>query len=84
MHSGSHIAVYKDLIGDSSVFSDVTGFLIVKEIFSSEFPPKVEKEPSSSELVLEAVKITGKVIKIIDKQVKKRSLQDFCVEHIKY
>ncbi|XP_077003058.1 fibrous sheath-interacting protein 2-like [Tamandua tetradactyla] len=64
-HSGSHTSVYKDLMGKSNVLSDIIGFLMVKEIYSSEFQPQVE-EASSSELVLEAVKIMEKVVKIID------------------
>ncbi|KAB1252624.1 Fibrous sheath-interacting protein 2 [Camelus dromedarius] len=65
-HSGSHISVYKDLMGKSNVLSDIIGFLMVKEISKSEFHPQVEEETSSSELVLEAVKIMEKVVKIID------------------
>uniref|UniRef100_A0A8C9D765 Fibrous sheath-interacting protein 2 C-terminal domain-containing protein n=1 Tax=Panthera leo TaxID=9689 RepID=A0A8C9D765_PANLE len=64
--SGSHISVYKDLIGKSNVLSDIIGFLMVKEISNSEFHPQVEGETSSPELVLEAVKIMEKVVKIID------------------
>uniref|UniRef100_A0A8W4F9L2 Fibrous sheath-interacting protein 2 C-terminal domain-containing protein n=1 Tax=Sus scrofa TaxID=9823 RepID=A0A8W4F9L2_PIG len=65
-HSGSHISVYKDLMGKSSVLSDIIGYLMVREISNSEFHPQVEEETSSSELVLEAVKIMEKVVKIID------------------
>ncbi|XP_057573554.1 fibrous sheath-interacting protein 2-like [Hippopotamus amphibius kiboko] len=65
-HSGSHISVYKDLMGKSNVLSDIIGFLMVKEISNSEFHPQVEEETSSSELVLEAVKIMDKVVKITD------------------
>ncbi|XP_037705827.1 fibrous sheath-interacting protein 2 isoform X1 [Choloepus didactylus] len=65
-HSGSHASVIKDLIGNSSVLSDIIGFLMVKEISNSEFQPQVEEEVSSSELVLEAVQIMEKVIKLID------------------
>ncbi|XP_008571569.1 PREDICTED: fibrous sheath-interacting protein 2 [Galeopterus variegatus] len=65
-HSGSHTSVFKDLMGKSNVLSDIIGFLMMKEISSSEFQPQVEEEASSSELVLEAVKITEKVVKIID------------------
>ncbi|XP_047570918.1 fibrous sheath-interacting protein 2-like isoform X6 [Lutra lutra] len=65
-HSGSHISVYKDLMSKSNVLSDIIGFLMVKEISSSELHPQVEEEASSSELVLEAVKIMEKVVKIID------------------
>lgn len=64
--SGSHISVYKDLRGKSNVLADIIGFLMVKEISNSEFHPQVEEETSSSELVLEAVKIMEKVVKIID------------------
>ncbi|XP_027978487.1 fibrous sheath-interacting protein 2-like [Eumetopias jubatus] len=39
---------------------------MVKEISNSELHPQVEEEASSSELVLEAVKIMEKVVKIID------------------
>ncbi|XP_027390064.1 fibrous sheath-interacting protein 2-like [Bos indicus x Bos taurus] len=65
-HSGSHISVYKDLMGKSNVLSDIIGFLMVKEISNSEFHPQEQEETSSSELVLEAVKIMEKVAKIID------------------
>ncbi|XP_032699229.1 fibrous sheath-interacting protein 2-like isoform X2 [Lontra canadensis] len=65
-HSGSHISVYKDLMSKSNVLSDIIGFLMVKEISSSELHPQVEEETSSSVLVLEAVKIMEKVVKIID------------------
>uniref|UniRef100_A0A8C6ZXE5 Fibrous sheath-interacting protein 2 C-terminal domain-containing protein n=1 Tax=Neovison vison TaxID=452646 RepID=A0A8C6ZXE5_NEOVI len=65
-HSGSHIAVYKDLMSKSNVLSDIIGFLMVKEISNSELHPQVEEEASRSELVLEAVKIMEKVVKIID------------------
>ncbi|XP_034861581.1 fibrous sheath-interacting protein 2-like [Mirounga leonina] len=64
--SGSHISVYKDLMGKSNVLSDIIGFLMVKEISNSELHPQVEEEASSSELVLEAVKIMEKVVKITD------------------
>lgn len=64
--SGSHISVYKDLMGKSNVLSDIIGFLMVKEISNSELHPQVEEEASSSELILEAVKIMEKVVKIID------------------
>ncbi|XP_032186524.1 fibrous sheath-interacting protein 2-like isoform X3 [Mustela erminea] len=65
-HSGSHISVYKDLMSKSNVLSDIIGFLMVKEISNSELHPRVEEEASRSELVLEAVKIMEKVVKIID------------------
>ncbi|XP_030885958.1 fibrous sheath-interacting protein 2-like [Leptonychotes weddellii] len=64
--SGSHISLYKDLMGKSNVLSDIIGFLMVKEISNSELHPQVEEEASSSELVLEAVKIMEKVVKITD------------------
>ncbi|XP_033612249.1 fibrous sheath-interacting protein 2 [Fukomys damarensis] len=66
-HSGSHTSVFKDLIGQSNVLSDIIGFLMVKEISNSEFQPQMEEEISSSELVLEAVQIMEKVVKIVDK-----------------
>ncbi|XP_072607357.1 fibrous sheath-interacting protein 2 [Vulpes vulpes] len=65
-HSGSHTSVFKDLMGKSNVLSDVIGLLMVKEISNSEFQPPVEDKVSSSELVLEAVKIIEKVLKIVD------------------
>uniref|UniRef100_A0A8C9K2K3 Fibrous sheath-interacting protein 2 C-terminal domain-containing protein n=1 Tax=Panthera tigris altaica TaxID=74533 RepID=A0A8C9K2K3_PANTA len=65
-HSGSHTSMFKDLMGKSNVLSDVIGFLMVKEISNSEFQPQVEDKASSSELVLEAVKIMEKVVKIVD------------------
>nr|XP_019610054.1 PREDICTED: fibrous sheath-interacting protein 2 [Rhinolophus sinicus] len=65
-HSGSHTCIFKDLIGKSNVLSDIIGFLMVKELSNSEFKPQVEEEVSSSELVLEAVKIMEKVVKIVD------------------
>ncbi|ELW70637.1 Fibrous sheath-interacting protein 2 [Tupaia chinensis] len=65
-HSGSYTSVFKDLMSKSNVLSDIIGFLMVKEISNSEFEPQVEEEVSSSELVLEAVKIMEKVVKIID------------------
>ncbi|XP_059013402.1 fibrous sheath-interacting protein 2-like isoform X2 [Mustela lutreola] len=65
-HSGSHISVYKDLMSKSNVLSDIIGFLMVKEISNLELHPQVEEEASRSELVLEAVKIMEKVVKIID------------------
>ncbi|XP_012413618.1 fibrous sheath-interacting protein 2 [Trichechus manatus latirostris] len=65
-HSGSHTSVFKDLMGKSNVLSDIIGFLMVKEISNSEFQPQVEEEVSNSELVLEAVKIMEKVVKITD------------------
>ncbi|XP_015354021.1 fibrous sheath-interacting protein 2-like [Marmota marmota marmota] len=64
--SGSHVAMYKDLMGKSNMLSDIIGYLMVKEISNSEFHPQVEEEPSSSELVLEAVTIMEKVVKMID------------------
>ncbi|XP_023381266.1 fibrous sheath-interacting protein 2-like [Pteropus vampyrus] len=65
-HSGSHISMYKDLMSKSNVLSDIIGFLMVKEISNSEFHPQIEEGASSSELVLEAVKIMEKVVKIMD------------------
>uniref|UniRef100_A0A8C0K7W7 Fibrous sheath interacting protein 2 n=1 Tax=Canis lupus dingo TaxID=286419 RepID=A0A8C0K7W7_CANLU len=65
-HSGSHTSVFKDLMGKSNVLSDVIGLLMVKEISNSEFQPPVEDKVSSSELVLEAVKIIEKVLRIVD------------------
>lgn len=56
-HFGSHISVYKNLMGKSNVLSDIIGFLMVKEVSNSEFHPQVDKEASSSELVLEAVQV---------------------------
>lgn len=58
--------MYKDLMGRSNVFFDIIGFLMVKEIFNLEFYFLVEEEVLSFELVLEVVKITEKVVKIID------------------
>ncbi|XP_069326020.1 fibrous sheath-interacting protein 2 [Eulemur rufifrons] len=66
-HSGSPTSVFKDLMGKSNALSDIIGFLMVKEISNSEFQPQVEEEVSSTELVLEAVKVMEKVVKIIDK-----------------
>ncbi|XP_072817371.1 fibrous sheath-interacting protein 2 isoform X2 [Vicugna pacos] len=65
-HSGSHMSIFKDLMGKSNVLSDIIGFLMVKEISNSEFQPQVEEKLSNSELVLEAVKIMEKVVKIVD------------------
>uniref|UniRef100_A0A2I2YU46 Fibrous sheath interacting protein 2 n=1 Tax=Gorilla gorilla gorilla TaxID=9595 RepID=A0A2I2YU46_GORGO len=65
-HSGSYTSVFKDLMGKSNVLSDTIGFLMVNAISNSEFQPQVEEQVSNSELVLEAVKIMEKVIKIID------------------
>uniref|UniRef100_A0A2K6NJP7 Fibrous sheath-interacting protein 2 C-terminal domain-containing protein n=1 Tax=Rhinopithecus roxellana TaxID=61622 RepID=A0A2K6NJP7_RHIRO len=65
-HSGSYTSIFKDLMGKSNVLSDTIGFLMVNAISNSEFQPQVEEEVSNSELVLEAVKIMEKVIKIID------------------
>uniref|UniRef100_A0A8C8YWY8 Fibrous sheath-interacting protein 2 C-terminal domain-containing protein n=1 Tax=Prolemur simus TaxID=1328070 RepID=A0A8C8YWY8_PROSS len=66
-HSGSPTSVFKDLMGKSNALSDIIGFLMVKEISNSEFQPPLEEEVSSTELVLEAVKVMEKVVKIIDK-----------------
>ncbi|XP_006864125.1 PREDICTED: fibrous sheath-interacting protein 2-like [Chrysochloris asiatica] len=65
-HSGSYTAIFKDLMGKSNVLSDIIGFLMVKEISNSEFQPQVEDQVPNSELVLEAVKIMEKVVKILD------------------
>ncbi|CAO2596558.1 Fibrous sheath-interacting protein 2 [Lemmus lemmus] len=65
-HSGSPTSVFEDLKGKSNVLSDIIGTLMVKEISNSEFQPQAGGELSSSELVLEAVKIMEKVVKIID------------------
>ncbi|KAK1336460.1 hypothetical protein QTO34_002489 [Cnephaeus nilssonii] len=65
-HSGSHTSIFKDLMGKNNVLSDIIGFLMVKEISNSKFQPQGEEEVSSSELVLEAVKIMEKVVKIVD------------------
>uniref|UniRef100_A0A673TYK3 Fibrous sheath interacting protein 2 n=1 Tax=Suricata suricatta TaxID=37032 RepID=A0A673TYK3_SURSU len=65
-HSGSHTSIFNDLMSKSNVLSDIIGFLMVKEISNSEFQPPVEDKPSSSELVLEAVKIMEKVVTIVD------------------
>ncbi|XP_054551536.1 fibrous sheath-interacting protein 2-like [Talpa occidentalis] len=64
-HSGSHMSMYKDLMGKSSVLSDIIGFLMVKEISSSEFH-QAKEEASSTELVFETISIMEKVVKIID------------------
>ncbi|XP_006165925.1 fibrous sheath-interacting protein 2 isoform X2 [Tupaia chinensis] len=66
-YSGSHISMYKDLMGKSKVLSDIIGFLMVKEISNSEFHPQIEEAAaSSSELILETVTIMEKVTKLID------------------
>lgn len=65
-HSGSPTSVFEELKGKSNVLSDIIGTLMVKEISNFEFQPQADKELSSSELVLEAVKIMEKVVKIID------------------
>lgn len=77
-HSGSHTSIFKDLMSKSNVLSDIIGFLMVKEISNSEFQPQVEEEVSSSELILEAVKIMEKVVKIVDEKssFKKGSILD--------
>uniref|UniRef100_A0A8C5VEC2 Fibrous sheath interacting protein 2 n=1 Tax=Microcebus murinus TaxID=30608 RepID=A0A8C5VEC2_MICMU len=66
-HCGSLTSVFKDLMGKSNALSDIIGFLMVKEISNSEFQPQVEEELSSTELVLEAVKVMEKVVRIVDK-----------------
>ncbi|XP_054418697.1 fibrous sheath-interacting protein 2 [Pteronotus mesoamericanus] len=65
-HSGSHTSIFKDLMGKSNVLSDIIGFLVVKEISNSEFQSQAKEEVSSSESVLEAVKIMEKVVKILN------------------
>ncbi|XP_032492513.1 fibrous sheath-interacting protein 2 [Phocoena sinus] len=82
-HSGSHISIFKDLMGKSNVLSDIIGFLLVKEISNSKFQPQVEEELSSSELALEAIKIMEKVAKMVNEfksqeksSSKKRSVLD--------
>ncbi|ELK27691.1 Fibrous sheath-interacting protein 2 [Myotis davidii] len=72
-HSGSHMSIFKDLMGKSNVLSDIIGFLMVKEISNSKFQPQGEEEVSSSELVLEAVKIMEKVVKIVEFKSQDRS-----------
>uniref|UniRef100_A0A8C3W6W1 Fibrous sheath interacting protein 2 n=1 Tax=Catagonus wagneri TaxID=51154 RepID=A0A8C3W6W1_9CETA len=82
-HSGSHISIFKDLMGKSNVLSDIIGFLMVKEISGSEFQPQAEEELSSSELVLEAVKIMEKVVKMVDEfksQEKSSSKKGFMLD----
>ncbi|XP_034863469.1 fibrous sheath-interacting protein 2 [Mirounga leonina] len=82
-HSGSHTSIFKDLMGKSNVISDIIGLLMVKEISNSEFQPQVEDKVSSSELVLEAVKIMEKVVKIIDEfksQEKSSSKKGFMLD----
>ncbi|XP_059962694.1 fibrous sheath-interacting protein 2 [Mesoplodon densirostris] len=80
-HSGSHISIFKDLMGKSNILSDIIGFLLVKEISNSKFQPQVEEKLSRSELALEAIKITEKVIKMIDefKSQEKSSSKKSCV-----
>ncbi|KAM4859400.1 fibrous sheath-interacting protein 2 [Thomomys bottae] len=65
-HSGSYSSLFKDLLGKGNDLSDIIGCLMVKEISNSEFQPQVEEEVSNSKLVLEAVKIMEKVVKIIN------------------
>ncbi|XP_027692011.1 fibrous sheath-interacting protein 2, partial [Vombatus ursinus] len=65
-HSGSHISMYKDLVGKSNVLADIIAFLMVKEISNPEFQPSCEEETSGPQLALEAVKIMEKVLKILD------------------
>ncbi|XP_052037133.1 fibrous sheath-interacting protein 2 isoform X1 [Apodemus sylvaticus] len=82
-HSGSPASVCEDLMGKSDVLSDIIGFSMVKEISNSEFQPQAEEELSSSELVLEAVKIMEKVVKIIDElksQEKPASIKDVMLD----
>ncbi|XP_051023018.1 fibrous sheath-interacting protein 2 [Acomys russatus] len=82
-HSGSPTSVFEDLMGKGDVLSDIIGCSMVKEISNSEFQPELEEELPSSELVLEAVKIMEKVVKIIDElksQEKSVSLKDVIVD----
>ncbi|XP_049975382.1 fibrous sheath-interacting protein 2 [Alexandromys fortis] len=82
-HSGSPTSVFEDLKGKSNVLSDIIGTLMVKEISNSEFQPQADEELSSSELVLEAVKIMEKVVKIIDElksQKKSSSIKDLMLD----
>ncbi|KAH0508821.1 Fibrous sheath-interacting protein 2 [Microtus ochrogaster] len=82
-HSGSPTSVFEDLKGKSNVLSDIIGTLMVKEISNSEFQPQADEELSSSELVLEAVKIMEKVVKIIDElksQEKSSSIKDLMLD----
>ncbi|XP_038194129.1 fibrous sheath-interacting protein 2 [Arvicola amphibius] len=82
-HSGSPTSVFEDLKGKSNVLSDIIGTLMVKEISNSEFQPQADEELSSSELVLEAVKIMEKVVKIIDElksQEKPSSINDLMLD----
>ncbi|XP_005866195.1 PREDICTED: fibrous sheath-interacting protein 2 [Myotis brandtii] len=72
-HSGSHMSIFKDLMGKSNVLSDIIGFLMVKEISNSKFQQQGEEEVSSSELALEAVKIMEKVVKIVEFKSQDRS-----------
>ncbi|XP_078004175.1 LOW QUALITY PROTEIN: fibrous sheath-interacting protein 2-like [Phascolarctos cinereus] len=44
-HSGSHISMYKDLVGKSNVLADIIAFLMVKEISNPEFQPYMERIP---------------------------------------
>ncbi|XP_036039182.1 fibrous sheath-interacting protein 2 [Onychomys torridus] len=81
--SGSPTSVLEDLMGKSSVLSDIIGLSMVKEISKSEFQPQAEEELSSSELALEAVKIMEKVVKIIDElksQEKSSSTKDLMLD----
>ncbi|XP_051040331.1 fibrous sheath-interacting protein 2 [Phodopus roborovskii] len=82
-HSGSATSVFEDLMGKSNVLPDIIGSLMVKEISNSEFQHQAEEELSSSELVLEAVKIMDKVVKIIDElksQDKPSSINDLMLD----
>ncbi|KAM6178352.1 fibrous sheath-interacting protein 2 [Rhynchocyon petersi] len=65
-HFGSPASIFKDLLGKSNVLSDIIGFLMVKEISNSDFQKPQKEEVKNSELVLEAVKVADKVVKILD------------------
>ncbi|XP_036621234.1 fibrous sheath-interacting protein 2, partial [Trichosurus vulpecula] len=65
-HSGSHISMYKDLLGKSNILADIIAFLMVKEISNPEFRPPYEKETSGPQLALEAVTVMEKVLQILD------------------
>ncbi|XP_069875641.1 fibrous sheath-interacting protein 2 isoform X1 [Dipodomys merriami] len=72
-HSGSPTSIFKDLLGKGNALSDIIGCLMVKEISNSEFQPQEEEEVSNTELVLEAVKIVEKVVKIINELKSQKS-----------
>ncbi|XP_060038622.1 fibrous sheath-interacting protein 2-like [Erinaceus europaeus] len=70
-HSGSHGSMYKDLMSQNTILSDIIGFLMVKEISASEFHHQIEEETSGTSLVLETIKIMEKVVDIISHKWKK-------------